>query len=339
MESVNPVVAGGSLKVFPKELKSGVLRRLDRGFATIFAVTISIVFLTVFLLSQVPVSKKATQKQVAEIQRRYARLVLDIKEKEVPVKKELEKRVRKEDTKKVEKKIDRKKESVAEKIERKQKTREERTQRREKISKQIASTGIFAAITASSGDGSGVGDVEDLIGTGDVTSSLEQISMSGQTFAQRSVDKELVRKRRESRARAGSIAKSKLGSAKSEGVERRGNVAFSSKPQEIKGDAQEAKGRTYEAIGKVIKRQQARLVYVFEKFLKKNPDLSGKLVIKFTILSSGKVTNVSVVSSTIGNSEFESTITRYVKRWRFKAISGGAGDVTVTYPFVFTGSR
>jgi TonB family protein len=78
------------------------------------------------------------------------------------------------------------------------------------------------------------------------------------------------------------------------------------------------------------------LKHVFENWLKRDPALHGQLKIKFTILPSGEVSNVSIVSSTMNNSEFDENIVRYIKRWAFPPVEGG-GPVEVTFPFVFEG--
>ena len=54
---------------------------------------------------------------------------------------------------------------------------------------------------------------------------------------------------------------------------------------------------------------------------------------RFTILASGKVTNVQILENTTENSDLERDIIRKVKMWHFEEIA--EGKVTVTYPFVF----
>jgi TonB family protein len=71
----------------------------------------------------------------------------------------------------------------------------------------------------------------------------------------------------------------------------------------------------------------------YEKFLKKAPDLSGKITIRFTINAEGSVTKLEVMENTTGNKELEDEIIRKVKMWNFESIP--EGDVTVTYPLVF----
>jgi TonB family protein len=65
-----------------------------------------------------------------------------------------------------------------------------------------------------------------------------------------------------------------------------------------------------------------------------NPDLRGKIIIKFTILADGAVSDVEMVSSSFGDAEFENSILLRVRQWKFPAIKEEK-NLTVTYPFVF----
>jgi len=67
--------------------------------------------------------------------------------------------------------------------------------------------------------------------------------------------------------------------------------------------------------------------------LAKDPNLKGRVSIKFTIAASGKVSKAKVASSTLSNTTLESCIATAIKRWYFPKPKGG-GVVTVTYPFV-----
>jgi len=74
----------------------------------------------------------------------------------------------------------------------------------------------------------------------------------------------------------------------------------------------------------------------YEKYLKRIPDLAGKVTVRFTISATGRVTIVQILENTTACKELERDIVRKVKMWRFEAIP--EGDVTVTYPFLFRSS-
>ena len=80
----------------------------------------------------------------------------------------------------------------------------------------------------------------------------------------------------------------------------------------------------------------AALRYAYNKKLRENPDLKGKITIKFAIDEFGKVIFCQVMNSTMGDPDLETQISDKIKRWVFEKIDK-PGDVTeVTYPFVFT---
>lgn len=98
--------------------------------------------------------------------------------------------------------------------------------------------------------------------------------------------------------------------------------------------SEEAAGyRTEESIKEVILSHLDWITYTYNKFLKTNPKLRGKIVIEITIAASGEITKCVIVSSTVNNPAFERAILDIVRRWRFNPIPKGV--VTVNYPFVF----
>ncbi len=87
-------------------------------------------------------------------------------------------------------------------------------------------------------------------------------------------------------------------------------------------------------IEKVIRRRLTAIKSCYERALKHQPTLEGKITVSFTIGIHGKVTEASIQSSTMNNAEVEQCIISRFKRMRFPVPSGG-GVVKVSYPFVF----
>ena len=87
-------------------------------------------------------------------------------------------------------------------------------------------------------------------------------------------------------------------------------------------------------IQKVIKQRTPGLRHIYNKFLKKKPGFSGKVVLKFTISPGGEIISISVVSSSTGFSEFDKEIKSAVSRWRFGTVK--SGNTTVTIPITFS---
>ncbi|MFQ5675712.1 MAG: TonB family protein, partial [bacterium] len=76
-----------------------------------------------------------------------------------------------------------------------------------------------------------------------------------------------------------------------------------------------------------------RLTYIYNKYLKHDAGLSGKMVVEVVIAADGHVSNVKLVSSDLHKPEFEREVLNFVRKWKYEAID--QGDVTVTYPLVF----
>jgi outer membrane biosynthesis protein TonB len=88
----------------------------------------------------------------------------------------------------------------------------------------------------------------------------------------------------------------------------------------------------------VIQRESKRLLIIYENNLKRNPTISGKLNVKFSIQPDGKVINVSNVLCTISDSQFVSSVINHVAKWQFPKLNDTM-NIEVIYPFVFEGAN
>jgi TonB family protein len=347
---------GKRVPAFPKEYRRGLFSRLERKFLIIFGGLVFLFYTTVGLLSVfVKVDTTQDEKQILKIQERYAELVMNQPKPKEEVKKEdksttgpaIETKEEVKEETKEEVKVDRTKESFTEKEQRKEASSETRRQVREQVSKQIQSSGIFAAITATGGSGGGgggsaVASAADLLGTAtdDGLGDLSNLNVTKGSFATRKADADAgtagVTERKGTRTTDVGIEKQSVGKAEVTQVASAANVNITSAPPEITGESSTHADRSQTAIQRVVQREAQRLKRVYEDWLKRDPALSGRLTVKFTILPSGAVSNLSVVKSTMNNQEFDETILRYIKRWQFPEVSGGT-PVEVVYPFVFEG--
>ena len=75
------------------------------------------------------------------------------------------------------------------------------------------------------------------------------------------------------------------------------------------------------------------LRHVYYKYLKKNSELQGKVTLKLTIAADGRVTDVSIVSSTMQNRKFDAEIQKLVGSWVFLRVK--SGETIVSIPFTF----
>jgi hypothetical protein len=90
-----------------------------------------------------------------------------------------------------------------------------------------------------------------------------------------------------------------------------------------------------EEIQRVIKAAQSEIRFCYERELQTEPDLSGKIVLAWTITGQGSVANAKVSSSTIRNEKVGACLREVVSGLQFPEPRGG-GSVFVTYPWVFS---
>ncbi len=87
-------------------------------------------------------------------------------------------------------------------------------------------------------------------------------------------------------------------------------------------------------IARVIRMHWIQIKFCYERQLRRNPKLSGKIVVRWIIAGSGNVQSANVVQTTMNNERVENCIVRRILRWKFPQPKGG-GIVQVNYPFLF----
>lgn len=107
-----------------------------------------------------------------------------------------------------------------------------------------------------------------------------------------------------------------------------GGVGLIDEESEIVG------GLDREVIAQYIKTQLGQILYCYERQLSANPNLYGKIAVKFTIAGTGMVETQSINDTTLKNISVESCILSKISKWKFPEPKGGT-KVLVTYPFLF----
>lgn len=92
-------------------------------------------------------------------------------------------------------------------------------------------------------------------------------------------------------------------------------------------------GRSQEEIERVFQRNKGSIFAIYNRALRKDPSLQGKLVLELTILPSGRVTKVRILSTELNAKRFERKLKIKVKSFRF--LKKDVATVTVTYPIDF----
>ncbi|NNG11937.1 MAG: AgmX/PglI C-terminal domain-containing protein [Halobacteria archaeon] len=100
-----------------------------------------------------------------------------------------------------------------------------------------------------------------------------------------------------------------------------------------KGRGTKSAGRSIEEIQMVFDRNKGSIYSVYNRALRKDPTLKGKIVLRLTIAPSGKVTRCDLVSSELGDPALGEKIARRVKLFDFGAKD--VTEITITYPIDF----
>ncbi|MFZ3231385.1 MAG: AgmX/PglI C-terminal domain-containing protein [Pseudobdellovibrio sp.] len=119
-----------------------------------------------------------------------------------------------------------------------------------------------------------------------------------------------------------------LGGGLGQGKTGSGGVGLIEEESEVVG------GLDREIIAQYIKTQLGQILYCYERQLSANPDLYGKVAVKFTISGNGQVEAQSINDTTLKSNPVEGCILSKVSKWKFPEPKGGT-KVLVTYPFLF----
>ncbi|MEN9355122.1 MAG: hypothetical protein RL318_2447, partial [Fibrobacterota bacterium] len=110
----------------------------------------------------------------------------------------------------------------------------------------------------------------------------------------------------------------------------RGSIA-PPKPMDVELGGEQG-ARSPESILRVIRMHLGGLRYTYEKFLRTDSTLKGKISFKFTIDRNGDILAISLASSSTGSQALDEELMKKARRMKFDNIEGG--NVTVTYAFV-----
>jgi TonB family protein len=91
--------------------------------------------------------------------------------------------------------------------------------------------------------------------------------------------------------------------------------------------------RTTDEIERVFQKNKASIFNLYNRALRKNPSLSGQVVVELTISPSGTVTAVKILSSELGDEKLERKLVIKIKKFKFAKAS--VAEITVTYPIDF----
>ncbi len=116
-------------------------------------------------------------------------------------------------------------------------------------------------------------------------------------------------------------------------LEKKGQVNIQP-PSQMRGSQAAMGQRNAESVMAIINSQQGRIMYAYNKYLKTDPSMGGKVSMDVTIEANGTISKVGVVEATIENESFIRELMNIIRRLKFEPIP--EGSITVNLPFVFS---
>ena len=130
-----------------------------------------------------------------------------------------------------------------------------------------------------------------------------------------------------------------LDKGKAQDVQRSGGLEVGMAEPLIEEPAEDGKAtgsRDRDAVAAVVTRHNSAIQFCYQKEVRRNPNLKGKLVMRFVITPPGRVASVNIISSTLNNPAVESCIVERLKRWDdFGAIDSAKGNTTFRQVYTF----
>lgn len=120
-----------------------------------------------------------------------------------------------------------------------------------------------------------------------------------------------------------------------------GNVALGEKTAvQVRGKVADAAPEVESAdvdrekLASYVRARKMAIQNCYEKELKRNPSLKGKVVVRFSINPQGRTTDIDIEENSLGNEAVGSCIKTVIRGWVFPFKP--PADVPVAYPFVFS---
>ncbi len=128
------------------------------------------------------------------------------------------------------------------------------------------------------------------------------------------------------------------GTAETGSFERTGELVVSNEVPLIEdsGAGPGGAGRDPDRIHQVVESHRSAIQYCYNRELKRNPNLRGKMVLRITLTPQGTVKKVQVLQNTLNNRRVERCVVSRIRNWNdFGVIDAKYGDTIFTQTFVF----
>ena len=326
----------------PMEVRGGFLAAIDLQFSIVLIITSLCTISVVAYAGQQTYVEPTSIEQISE---RYQKLIMPDREPEPPRDPEPVEEEEQPDKGEKEKKKDKPKKTKTKKSSKKSAKNKGKDNtkpvdkeaaaraRKAAITKKVAQKGLLGVIGVKSSDGDGGALADVFKDGGDEDGSLGD-AMSGIQGVDIAEDG--------SSATRGGGAGTATGIGDI-GTEGGGSVSTGGKAEakvsgRVDTQAPEIDGElSPNKVKAAMKKYISGVRDCYERALKRNPKLRGKIVIGFEILESGKVAEFDFPTDNVGSGEVRKCIKKRSRTWRFPKPDGGA--VYVEFPLVFEPSN
>ncbi len=100
--------------------------------------------------------------------------------------------------------------------------------------------------------------------------------------------------------------------------------------------AESYSSRSTQEIAELVAEKRGTVMYVYNKHLRTDPLLMGRVEVAMIIHPSGRVSDVEIVTSNMYNQAFELELVSSIQQWRFGSVSSSEGPLPVQLPFSFS---
>lgn len=305
----------------PAEVRGGILTQVDRFFFMVLSISLVVHFSgATFIACQPKVEER--ELTLDELPDRFVKAMMPVEVKPPP-KQEVADNGAKDEKK------EEKKDNADEKKVEKAATSNS-TERKAELQAKVAKSGLLKVIGSAAGGG---GAFEDVLGgssgVGDVASALAGAGGVGVATADSLAAGGPKGGTTGSAAGIGDLNTGGVGNvglAEKSAATVRGGVSMQA-PEVESSDVDREKLAAY------VRSRKGAIQQCYEKELKRNPSLKGKVVVRFNITPQGRTSDIDIEENTLGNEAVGSCIKTTIRGWVFPFKPDS--EVPVAYPFVF----
>jgi hypothetical protein len=305
----------------PPTIKGGALAGVDQFFFLILGVSLFIHFSGASFIACQPMPEDR-ELSLDELPDRFAKVMMPVKVEKPPEPPKVEAKA--DDDKKEEKKPEAKKENKP----------QDEAAKKAALNKAVAQKGLLKILGSAGMKGSAFEDVlGDKTGGSSIADALNGAGGVGVATADNIGANGPKGGGTGSAASIGDLGTSGGGNVdlgKKGDAVIRGRVADAT-PEVDSADVDRA------ALTRYVQARKAAIVACYEKELKRNPTMKGKVVVRFAISTSGRATEIEIEENTLNNDAVSSCIRAIIRTWVFPFKP--ESEVPVAFPFVFTPSN